>query len=247
MGSVRRRGNQQYLIFLGLNVLVSALTTLAVLAIFGGGRTTEPVLPTPTVDLVAQVAEALPTETSTPVPTPTPYIYIVSSGDTLYEIAQSFGLSVEDLMEANGLEDANDLDLGQELMIPGGAAVAEATAAAINPEPLPTLPEPGFEVLIRAVEGVGDLEEELIRLENVDGEVAMEGWAILDGSREVYRFPAFTFYSRGAVEIHTAEGADSPVELHIGSSRALWEPGGEIRLVDAEGTVQSVFQIPDID
>ena len=245
MGSVRRRGNQQYLLYLGLNIVVSAATTLIVLAVFGRGRTSEPVLPTPTVDLVAQVAQVLPTETPTPVPTPTPYLYRVQSGDTMFEIAQAFGLTIEDLMEVNGLEDANDLDVGQELQIPGGAAVAEATAEAIDPEPIPTLPDPGFEVLIRAVEGVGELEQELIRLENVDGEVAMEGWMILDGTREVYRFPAFTFYSRGAVEIHSAEGSDSPVELHIGSGRALWEPGGEIRLVDAEGNVQSVFQIPD--
>jgi len=245
MGSVRRRNNQQYLIYLGLNVIVSAVTTLVVIAIFGRGQRAEPVIPTPTVDLVAQVAQALPTETPAPEPTPTPFLYLVRSGDTLYEIARSFGISVEDLMAANDLEDANDLDVGQELEIPGGELVIQATEAAAQVEPLATIPGPTFQVLIAAVEGAGDLSRELIRLENVDGQVSMQGWTLLDGNREVYRFPDFTFYSRGAVEIHTVEGSDSPVELHIGSNSALWEPGTEIRLLDADGTVQSVFQIPD--
>lgn len=245
MGSVKRRDKQQYLLYLGLNILVSAVTTLLVISIFGRGRAVEPVLSTPTVDLVAQVAQALPTQTSTPVPTPTPFIYIVRGGDTMYEIAQTFGLSVEELMAANDLDNANDLDVGQELEIPGGEAVLQATESAAAQVPIPTIAGPSYQVLIAAVEGAGDLERELIRLENVDGEVAMAGWTLMNGNREVYRFPDFTFYSRGAVEIHSRAGTDSPVELHIGADRALWEPGAEIRLVDLEGSIQSVFQIPE--
>lgn len=44
--------------------------------------------------------------------------YVVESGDTLWDIAQRFGTTVEALVEANGLEDAADLTIGQEITIP---------------------------------------------------------------------------------------------------------------------------------
>lgn len=47
--------------------------------------------------------------------------YVVESGDTLWDIAERFGTSVEDLVEANDLENPADLTVGQELEIPGAA------------------------------------------------------------------------------------------------------------------------------
>ena len=44
--------------------------------------------------------------------------YVVESGDTLWDIAQRFGTTVEALVEANGLEEAADLTVGQQLIIP---------------------------------------------------------------------------------------------------------------------------------
>jgi len=44
--------------------------------------------------------------------------YIIQSGDTLWDIASRFNVSLDDLMAANGLEDGN-LVIGQEVIIPG--------------------------------------------------------------------------------------------------------------------------------
>ena len=44
--------------------------------------------------------------------------YIVQDGDTLYAIAQEFGLSVEALAEANDIEDQSQLFVGTRLKIP---------------------------------------------------------------------------------------------------------------------------------
>ncbi len=44
--------------------------------------------------------------------------YVVQEGDTLYAIAQEFGLSVEALAEANDIEDQSQLFVGTTLKIP---------------------------------------------------------------------------------------------------------------------------------
>ncbi len=46
-------------------------------------------------------------------------VYIVQPGDTLSSIASRFGVSVDDLMAANGITDPNLLSAGQQLVIPG--------------------------------------------------------------------------------------------------------------------------------
>jgi murein DD-endopeptidase MepM/ murein hydrolase activator NlpD len=46
-------------------------------------------------------------------------IYIVQAGDSLSSIAVFFSISLSDLMSANSITDPNQLDAGQELIIPG--------------------------------------------------------------------------------------------------------------------------------
>ena len=62
-----------------------------------------------------------PTPAPTPVPTPAPtpvQTYTVAEGDTLAEIAQRFGTSVPALQAANGIEDPDEIVIGQVLVIP---------------------------------------------------------------------------------------------------------------------------------
>jgi murein DD-endopeptidase MepM/ murein hydrolase activator NlpD len=51
-------------------------------------------------------------------PEPGP-VYIVQSGDTLWSIAQRFGVSMDALAQANGITDPNQLLVGMRLVIPG--------------------------------------------------------------------------------------------------------------------------------
>ncbi|MEX2425301.1 MAG: LysM peptidoglycan-binding domain-containing protein [Thermomicrobiaceae bacterium] len=44
--------------------------------------------------------------------------YVVQQGDTLYGIAVDFGVSMEDLMAANDMDNPDQLQVGQELQIP---------------------------------------------------------------------------------------------------------------------------------
>ena len=69
--------------------------------------------PTPT-----PAPTSVPTVAPTPAPPPPQQTYTVVEGDTLAAIAQRFGTSVEALQEANGIEDPDEIVIGQVLVIP---------------------------------------------------------------------------------------------------------------------------------
>jgi LysM repeat protein len=87
----------------------------------GSPRPTRSPRPSPTVSPTpAPTATPVPTAapTATPVPAPTPRTYVVAEGDTLAEIAQQFGTTVEAIQAANGIADPNAISVGQVLTIP---------------------------------------------------------------------------------------------------------------------------------
>lgn len=86
--------------------------------------------------------------------------YIVQPGDSLYSIAQRFGVTVAAIVAANNLANPNFIIAGQQLIIPGSSAAANPPAAGtpISPAPVPVatpvppapvsanlLPNPSFE------------------------------------------------------------------------------------------------------
>ena len=67
--------------------------------------------------------------------------YLVEAGDTLIEIADRYRLTAETLQGVNGLIDADQLSIGQELILPLEApALAYAAPASPTPGPPPTAP-----------------------------------------------------------------------------------------------------------
>jgi len=59
--------------------------------------------------------------------------YIIQSGDTLNEIAIRFGVSPDEIIEANALANPNALDIGQEILIPGLEGIAGVLTSKIFP------------------------------------------------------------------------------------------------------------------
>jgi len=84
-----------------------------------------PPLVTPTA------TQTRPSASPTPEVTPTPLLYIVEEYDTLLGIAIDFDTTVEALTVANGINENDFLQIGQELIIP---TAVEATAIADNTE-----------------------------------------------------------------------------------------------------------------
>ncbi|NUQ56726.1 MAG: LysM peptidoglycan-binding domain-containing protein, partial [Dehalococcoidia bacterium] len=75
---------------------------------------------TPTV-----AASPSPAGSASPSPSPSPggtavsgSTYIVKAGDTLWDLAVAWGVTVEAIVAANNLASPDDLSIGQELKVP---------------------------------------------------------------------------------------------------------------------------------
>lgn len=250
MGRVRRPTWRQYLPYLLLNVAVSAVTALLVFQVLArpGGPAQATI--TPTLDVAARVASAVPTATLTLAPSATPYTYVVQPGDTMYAIAQRLEIPLDDLLAENGLTDPTNLDVGQVLKLPYveglEARLAQETGTA-EPEPaegVPTeAPAEAPDVEILGVNGAGNLDSEVVRILNSGGVAHMAGWSLDDGAGHVYYFPVFNLHN-GAVSVHTKRGSDTIIDLYWGLEQAVWLPGTLVTLYDSTGAMQDTFQIP---
>ena len=74
-------------------------------------------VPTPTPIPATPVPTPVPTAAPAPQPPP-PQTYTVQQGDTLAAIAQRFGTTTGAIQQANGIEDPNQIFIGQVLVIP---------------------------------------------------------------------------------------------------------------------------------
>jgi LysM repeat protein len=73
------------------------------------------ITPAPTQDIDATATSYARQLAATPTPAG---LYVVQEGDTLSALAVEFGTTVDEIMAANGLTDANALQVGQSLIIP---------------------------------------------------------------------------------------------------------------------------------
>ena len=105
-----------------------------------GAMVTAPPIPeTPVATATVSVVVISPTPTPTPPatptptpePTPTPKTHRVRLGDTLSEIADFYGVTMDEILSLNNIPDPNNLIEGQELILPPDANVdAELTLPA---------------------------------------------------------------------------------------------------------------------
>ena len=128
------------LILMGIGVLFLAM--LLVPNFSGGGSASQPVaqqqaandLTSDVSDVAADVVVASQPAVQEPVPAPAQVepedeqavlgddgTYVVLSGDTLWTIAQSFGTTVDAIIDANELDNPSELYVGDELVIPAPA------------------------------------------------------------------------------------------------------------------------------
>ena len=98
----------------------------------GGDKTTSvETLPV----MVAESTTSIPLETTTTL-SANPEYYTIQQGDTLSAIAASFGVTVADIVAANGLPNADAIQAGQKLAIPGNGTAPSTTAVVTTTVPV---------------------------------------------------------------------------------------------------------------
>ena len=102
---------------------IGILSIVTVFSACGGDKSTSvETLPL----LVSETTVAIPLESTTTVVASSEF-YTVQQGDTLSAIAASFGVAVADIVAANGLPNADAIQAGQKLAIPGNGTAPTTT------------------------------------------------------------------------------------------------------------------------
>ncbi|TKJ29108.1 MAG: hypothetical protein CEE40_09640 [Chloroflexi bacterium B3_Chlor] len=143
--AIRSRGREIALVAVLLLINYLILSRLGLMVLSTRQPTPTPTrTPKPTftpLDLVVATPTLPPepepsaTAEPTPPPSPTPSMHVVQPGETLSEIARMYGTSVDAIVEANDLGDADALREGQLLLIPSSPVPTpgeEPTAAPLS-------------------------------------------------------------------------------------------------------------------
>lgn len=252
---------QRLLIYLLINVIVSAATTLLVLVVWTythpQSKIAAPAAEAEEITAsTATLAATLPiviTAESSPTPTPLQNVeeYEVEVDDTLGEIAAKYGLSVEEIMQVNGLSDPDAISAGLVIYIP----VTPETPPTNTPAPTatkivdlnatPDTKSGTAGVVINSVIGVGDITQERVFISRTGvGELNMAGWQLRDENGNAFLFPQLQLFEGGAINVWTTNGSASVVDLYWGLLNPVWQPGEKVTLIDAKGAVRATFQIP---
>ncbi len=270
--------------FLLLNVLVSATVVLGILW-WWDGRSPQTFIDSPGIQDESALAELLPSlsgEAQQPTEPPSDAevveedvaeetavqtagdpsgerVHVVRAGDTVGRISNQYGVAIEAIMEANGMDNPNFLSVGQELIIPNLSGIPtpiptvneetdESPSADTPPTPIPTVAAGEGEAFIEitAVRNVGNVDKEVIEIVNSgSSEVSLAGWQVRDQSGNSYTFGYITLFGEGAgILLFSGSGLDGPTNFNWGQDEAVWQPGETIQLVDTDENVIAELIVP---
>jgi hypothetical protein len=128
------------------------------------------------------------------------------------------------------------------------AAVQPAAPAANQnvSAPQATLdPKVEIPVEIVSVIGAGTLNAEWVVVNYTgDDQINLAGWELRDEDKNVFVFPQLVLHPNGAVQIHTASGTNTVIDLYWAKSDPIWESGEEAQLIDPSGTIRAKYMVP---
>ncbi len=119
-------------------------------------------------------------------------------------------------------------------------------AANSDANPAPTLnSQTDIAVKISSVVGAGTLSSEIVVVKfEGEGQLDLTSWQMKDEDGNTFKFPQLTLYPNGAVQIHTATGTDTVIDLYWGIGDAVWSSGENASLYDAQGNLRAVYRVP---
>lgn len=112
--------------------------------------------PEPTATLPPPSDTPTPSDTPEPTLTPTPsgpITYIVEEGDTLFSIAQQFGVTMDMLIAANDFEDPDSIGVGTQITIPD----PQAELPTGTPLPETLVPGTTIEYVVKTGDSIGSI------------------------------------------------------------------------------------------
>ena len=132
--------------------------------------------------------------------------------------------------------------------------VMASTPLAEDPTPIepvrlatqaPTLAPGQVIIVIDNIFGSGNLPDEAVLIKNKsDGSLGLTDWKLDDGQGHTFTFPILTLNKGGAVQVHTAAGANTVIDLFWGRDAAVWKSGVQITLLDDQGAVRATYRVP---
>ncbi|HTX79763.1 MAG TPA: lamin tail domain-containing protein [Longilinea sp.] len=131
--------------------------------------------------------------------------------------------------------------------VPVSTAQLATQAVTFNQCDPVNLPADQHPITIQNVIGAGDpQQEEADLLYTGDTALCLNGWKLANDHGDTYSFPSrFQLLANGVtIKVFTAAGSDTPLELHWGSSNAIWQSGGTAKLFDPQGNQRASFKIP---
>lgn len=239
-----------WVIFIGVNVIISAVVMLTILFAWEHIRNSSTPTPAPTPQTTENTVIAPTTSPASSPSPPGPLQYTVQEGDTLGAIAQTYAVPIEDLMAANGITDPNLLRVGQVLVIPSDRPPSptiepSAEASPALATPLPTLTPSGPPLVeIGQVLSPGDLATEVVVVRNLGGAASLEEWTLSDAEGNTFTFPTITLFADAQMRIHSTPGRSTPSDLYWGRETPAWDEGELITLRDRTGNVADTYIVP---
>jgi hypothetical protein len=112
--------------------------------------------------------------------------------------------------------------------------------------PLETLlPDADIPVEIVSVVGAGTLNAEVVVVRyNGEGQLGLANWQLKDDDGSTFTFPQLVLYTDGAVQVHTAPGSDTVVDLYMGLRDPIWESGEVASLYDPQDNLRAIYRVP---
>jgi hypothetical protein len=106
-------------------------------------------------------------------------------------------------------------------------------------------PDADIPVEIVSVVGAGALDAEVVVIRyNGEGELALANWQLKDDDGNTFTFPQLTLFPNGAVQVHTASGSDTVVDLYMGRRDPIWESGEVASLYDLQDNLRAIYRVP---
>ena len=106
-------------------------------------------------------------------------------------------------------------------------------------------PQAKIPVEIVSVIGAGTLNAEWVVISyQGDDQLNLVNWQLRDENRHVFVFPQLVLHPNGAVQVHTASGTNTVIDLYWGESSPVWQSGEMAQLFDLNGNKRAEYKVP---